>query len=396
MKPAVACLQPPDVPLDADIRWVLLAAFADPYPADARPASAERAAELVQQFRLVSSITSRLSQEQLASALSPALQETLSQVARHRVMRSLAVAQARERVARAAVDASVDIVLLKQAALETLGLASQGQRYATDVDVLVDPDDVARFSDSLRKAGLLPEKGKTHAHGVVVLRTADDIGLELHTQLVDLRLPDDDAPIDFRRLKGHGLLNALASTDRIFTPSAQVLAAHLVAQGWYLFHFVPNAPHHKSPWRVIVDIGLLGLHRDPPLAERAYALIRHLVPMSEYSGLIALVDELCRGDLEHLSDDARRTANHAMAAALDEDYRSQLILPHQRYAILHEGLLHWARRNLARALLPSRSQIESQMQKSGVTTRLGARWQISSEMAASALRAFRASLGRRR
>ena len=34
-------LRPPDVLLDADIRWVVLAAFADGGPGDARPASPE-------------------------------------------------------------------------------------------------------------------------------------------------------------------------------------------------------------------------------------------------------------------------------------------------------------------------------------------------------------------
>ena len=397
MKSEILQLQPPQIPLDADIRWVLTAAFADRYPPAARPASAQRAAQLVQQFTLVNSITSRLSQEQLVTALSPALQEQLSQIARHRVMRSLAVVQAREQVTKAAVNASVDIVLLKQAALEALGLVSQGQRYATDVDILLEPDSVPSFSETLKRLGFVPEKDKTHAHGAVVLRTADNIGIELHTLLVDLRLPNDPFSVDFNRLKERGLIGQLDKAGRhVWTPCAEVLGAQFVAQGWYLFHFVPNAPLHKSPWRIIVNMGLIGLHRDRSLADRVYEMVQHSLPIEEYSALIELVNHLARGDLENLPQGARQMANHAIAALLDETYRRSLILPRQRHAILSEGLLQWTRRNLVRALLPSRQQIEAQLRQSGVTTELGARWRISKAMALNAIRGLGASLRRSR
>lgn len=153
-------LHPPEVLLDADIRWVLLAAFAGDGPHNARPASPERAARLIDQFSLVNQVTSRLSAAELAEALTPALQEQISAVARRRVIRSLAVVQVRELVCQVAIESGVNIVLLKQAALEAIGLVTPAQRYATDVDVLLKRDDVAIFSEKLRQSRFTVQKGK--------------------------------------------------------------------------------------------------------------------------------------------------------------------------------------------------------------------------------------------
>ena len=71
-------------------------AFADAGPGHVRPASPERAARLIQKFSLVTQVVSRLTTLQLAEALTPTLQEAISSVARRQVMRSLAVAEARE------------------------------------------------------------------------------------------------------------------------------------------------------------------------------------------------------------------------------------------------------------------------------------------------------------
>jgi len=352
-------LRPPDVPLDDDIRWVLLAAFADRYPSDACPASPERAVRLVRQFSLVNAIASRLSSEQLARALTPALQAEISEDARRRVMHSLAVVQARELVCRAATEAAVDIVMLKQAALEMMGLVTPGQRYAADVDVLLRVEDVTRIAESLLRSGFVRERWKTHVNGVVVLRTTDDIGVELHTQIIGIRLGEDNSVADLVSLKDRGLI---AQSDerapRTWAPSLALLGAQLVAQGWYLFHFVPNGPQHKSPIRVIVDLGLLGAHRSDELASEIYGFVKHEIPANEFFGLVKLVGWLSVGNLEDLPEGVCVVFNHAIAAVLDEEYRYSLLLNRQCDAIRREGSLAWARRQFTRIFAPNQQDLE--------------------------------------
>ncbi len=374
-------LRPPDVPIDADIRWVLLAAFADGGPRGARPASPERAARLIQQLSLVSQVASRLTAAQLARALTPALQEQICAVASRRVMRSLAVVRAREAVCRVAAEADVEIVLLKQAALEAMGMVTPAQRYATDVDLLVRPEEVTRISDYLIRLGFVREK-KIHAHGVVVVRSADGIGVELHTNIVDVRLRGDDLVPDFSLLKERGLIRPSDDTSlRIWIPALAVLGAHLVAQGWLLFHFVPNAPLHKSPIRVIVDLGLLGVHSREGLVGDIFGLIKHQVPAAEFFGLVELVGRLADGDIEHLSEKARTVFNHAMAALLDDDYRHSLLLIRQRDAISREGVLGWSVRQFKRAIVPSpelvQFMINSGKARHGVEARLRIPWNLA-------------------
>ena len=341
-------LRPPPIEIDADIRWVLLAAFAKPSPDGTRPASPERAVKLVEAFSLFNPVVSRLTPAQLFRALTPETEQRLSHELRRRVLRSLVVAQTRELVCAAANEAFIGIALLKQAALETLQLASPESRYATDVDILLHPKDLFLFSAALERRGLSLEKRKRHAHGVKVLRSAAGIGVELHTRITDVHL-GDTAAVTFESLREHNLLQPRSPSEpHVTTPALEVIAAQIIVQGWYLFHYVPNAPGHKSPFRVLLDMQLLGLHENPDLAERTYRFISRNVPKNEYFGLISLVLRLSKFDPNNFGEHSRRLLSHAIASQLDHAYRRRLLFPRQLDAIRREGLLDYTRRQLTR------------------------------------------------
>ena len=316
---------------------------------------------MIHRFNLVNQVTSRVSAEQLAQTLGPSLQSEVSESARRRIMRSLAVVEARERVCRAANDAGVEIALLKQAALEALGLATPARRYATDVDVLVRLEEVSRLSERLKSSGCTTETSKDHAHGVTVLRTQDDIGIELHSTIVDVVPGGNVADLDALR-QCELLTKRDDSENCIWVPTPVVVGAHLIVQGWYLFHFVPNAPRHKSPFRVLADISLIGIHRKPAMANEMLRLIEHEVPTDEFFGLIELVGCLAGGELDSLTDLGRRMLNHALAAELDAGYRYGLLLGRQRDALRREGMVGWSLRQFNRAFRPRRDVLTQLVQ----------------------------------
>lgn len=211
-----------------------------------------------------------------------------------------------------------------------------------------------------------------------------------------MRLDDGNSAVDFNRLSERGLLSPCNERSlRVMIPSLAVIGAHLVAQGWYLFHFVPNAPHHKSPFRVIVDLGLLGTHTRGALAGEIHDFVKHEVPAKEFFGLVELVGHLANGNLENMSEQANIVLKHAMAALLNDDYRHSLLLNRQREAIRREGIASWGRRLLARTFAPNPEDLDRRVRSGKARSNWIARLQITWEMAATAVRGVGARLTRR-
>ncbi len=342
---------PPRIPIDADIRWVLLAAFADAGPGHARPASPERAARLIQQFSLVNQVTSRLSAAQLAQAVTPALQEQISAVARGRVMRSLAVVEARERVCRAATEAGVDIVLLKQAALEAMGLVTPGQRYASDVDLLGDSAQIEELSRALEASGCLKRLRRNPKYHPVVFSTPSDISLELHIAIPCLRLNAQGEFLQILDLKRNNLVQVAANSQaNVFVPTRAVLAAHLVTHGLIQHRFTPQ--HHPA-FRVVVDAQIVELHRECDANSDTFGFIGSVLDRREFDALAELSQQLSAGNLDDLSPKAQALANHVIASSIDANYRSLLILQRQVQKIHDVGPINWAIGQAKRGFFPT-------------------------------------------
>ena len=360
-------LRPPNVQLDADIRWVLLAAFADAGPGDARPALPERAARLIHRFSLVNQVASRLSAAQLAQALTPALQEQVSAVARSRVMRSLAVVEARERVCRAATEAGVDIVLLKQAALEVMGLVTPGQRFASDVNLLVDSAQIEKLSRALEASGCLKRPRRNPKYHPVVFATPSDISLELHIAIPCLRLNAQGEFLQLLDLKQHNLVQVTANSQaNVFVPTRAVLAAHLVTHGLVQHRFTPQ--HHPA-FRVVVDAQIVELHRECDANSDAYGFIRSVLARREFDALAELSQQLSAGNLDDLSPNAQVLANHVIASSTDADYRSLLMLQRQLQKIHDVGLVNWTIGQAKRGFFPTDEELNILVQ-----SRMAANW----------------------
>ncbi|HEY5958098.1 MAG TPA: nucleotidyltransferase family protein [Polyangiaceae bacterium] len=411
MPQRVAPLCPPEVPLDRDIRWVLLAAFASGLAKQEQPASAERASQLIRRLGLVQQVASRRSVEELTSVLGEPSAKALLRVAAQSSMRSLAVTQSRNAVLKATSRAQIDIALLKGAALEVLGVIEPGERYYTDVDVLVELAEREKLTAILLDEGFAVEHRKAHANDVVVVRSAKtDIGVELHTRIQGIRLATGLSP-DMSALRAAGLLvprgvGMLAQSPKgsaspndsvgLLLPTLPILGAQLVVQGWYLFHFVPNAPRHKTPVRLLVDLSLLRVHEDVDLADAIFGYVEHLVPEEEFRGLVALAHALTRGHLQQLERNAQCVLFHIIAASIDERYRSSLMLERQQYAVSGEGLGGWTRRQLSRLILPSPTEVRSLIAQGSARNPIEARARIAWRLVDRGIRGSWASIVRRK
>jgi len=205
------------------------------------------------------------------------------------------------------------------------------------------------FTSALERRGLSIEKSKRHAHGVLVFRSASGIGVELHVRLFDFHFDSSQDTITFDSLHEQGLLAPVdAKKNHVLVPALEAVAAHLTAQGWSLFHYVPNAPGHKSPFRILADLRLLGLNGNESLSTGAFALLQHELPEDEFFGLVALAGHLARGDIENLTGLPRLLLHHAIASKLDSSYRRRLVIPRQIAAIRNEGMFAYTERQIGR------------------------------------------------
>lgn len=346
---------PPRVVLDNDIRWVLLAAFADPYPNDARPDSPERAAKLIQQFDLVNQVAYRLTKQQLEQAITPQYQQHISNIARSRIMHSLAVVQARELACRTAEETGVDIVLLKQAALEVMGLVTPAQRFGADVDILVRASDIGRLSDALCQRGCQERKRRSPKYHPMVLRTPADVSIEMHTVIPYVRMAPRDDPVDLRCLIQQGLVatGQQPQQPHVFLPNIQLLAAHLVAHNLVQHRFTPRT---HPPLRTLRDAYILRLDENPEHAKAAYALIAADILNSEFSALCACIGSLKRGVVD-AHEESRKLLSHLIAASIDENYQARLQVQREWQVIREYGIRHWALSRVQRVFAPTEEEL---------------------------------------
>lgn len=389
-------LHPPELALDEDVRWVLLAAFSNAGAVDRHPpASAERAARLVREFGIVGQVTSRHSRAQLLGALSSAEVDTLTRIATTWTMRGLAAARVTTEVCEVATREKIAIALLKQAALRSLGLVTPAQRHASDVDLLVRRADVAPLSEALQRHGFTLERDKEHAHGVVVLRSAEKVGVELHTSIVGLTPASGASGFDLDTLLDRQLATPHSpKSARVWLPRLEVVGAHLVWQGWGLFRYAPHAPEHKTPFRVLADLQHLGVHTNPTLRAAIRQYLPATVPEQDYQGLVELAASLALGDCEPSSEAAKLVLRHMLATRLDQRYRDSLYLVRQREALRAEGLTGWIRRQLRRALRPSNEELEHMVRVGSATSVAMARLQLPLQLATRSLRGVVESFGR--
>lgn len=389
-------LDPPDMALDQDLRWILLVAFSNAPHFATLPASSRRTYEMIRQLSLVGTVASRLSQQELESVLTVEHHDRLREVTLRQLGQSLAVRRAQRMVIQAARRCRARAALLKQAALEYLIPAARERRFATDVDVLVVPSDVTHLAEALIADGCRPETSKPHVHGVQVVRTPDGIGIELHKKIVGLTLGDGLPAVGFEALDCLGRLTpGDGDLQGVWLPSLDVVAAQLVAQGWYLFHYVPNAPQHKSPLRLLCDLNLVGAAHNEELVRTVRGLLQDEGPRAELDALVELVRLLSNGDLDQITGEPKRMLDHALASLLDEQYRRSLLWGRQLYAIEQEGLWRWTQRQVARAISPRGSRIDSLVASGRAGSRLEARIVVATELIRDGLRGLESLLRRR-
>lgn len=397
MVSAPTTLRPPQIPIDRDLRWVLLAAFASGTSDPGTPASAERAARLVRELGLVGQVTSRLSRQRLLGVLTAVEVDALTRFAARWTMRGLAAAQVTTSVCEIATREQIELALLKQAALRALGLVTPSKRYASDVDLLVRPGDVTRLTDALLRQGFTRERDKEHAHGVVVVRSTENVGIELHTSIIGVALEPNERDVDLEALLERQLLTPNSPTSNyVWLPRLPILGVHLIWQGWGIFRYAPHAPEHKTPFRLLADLQHLGVHADPDLAAQIRQLLPTKVPTTEYDALVELAATLTSGSCEPRSDSSRLVLNHLLATKLDPRYRDSLYLERQREALHSEGLSAWLQRQCQRALFPSEAQLQSLVRSGLARSTTWARFQIPMQLATRSWRGVVASLRRSR
>lgn len=320
----------PPVALTAEIRWVLLRAFAPSQAAAPAHVQGAEVAALARDLGLVERIGARVPGGRLASELGRDVARELA-VSRLQVLAGVnRLCHLIPELAAAAAEASVPLVFLKFAGLYVGGYLAEGSRAAADIDVLVPERDVARATQMLTARGFF-ESTTTLAdhHHAPPLHDREGRVVELHTRLPGLRAPGQ------RRFAGYDTLRAAGGLEPApgLGPGCHVLrrdllAAHALAHGFAQHGGADVYPVTRALADVI-DVLPLG-HRAAGLDAAPWVAAE--LPSAKLRVLLGLCDALEQGDLDSLDDECQALLQHVLASALDADYRRSMAIDHLWHA----------------------------------------------------------------
>ncbi|HEV8628672.1 MAG TPA: nucleotidyltransferase family protein [Thermoanaerobaculia bacterium] len=326
--------QPPALAMTAELRWVLLRAFAPVGDAATFPVDLAAAVALARRLGLSARIGARIrpAAELAGAAASDAA------LAHDTVAAAVAQMQGREaagEIADAAAEVALGCCFLKGVALEAMGLLSGGSRPLGDVDVLVPAAAAATLESVLLRRGFARASGEEYPHHLAPLLHPRLGAVEIHRHLPGVALPEARRFADFDGLAAAGWLECWpAGGAAAWLPRRPLLVAHLLAHALAQHGFRPGA---YPAMRVLADLIDLGLADETgvELIESALALVARWVPPAEARAARAVCGALVRGEVSLLSDDGEPALllRHLVAGTLDERYAEALKLQELSYPV---------------------------------------------------------------
>lgn len=355
---------PAPVTFTPELRWVLLRAFGPVHAPFAGRIDAPRAAALAGDLALVERIGARTPSARLVAELGS---DTARGLALTR-LQSLAGVQRLTaflpELAAAVADASIPMVLLKFAGLHAGGYLVAGSRAAADVDVLVPEREARRASELLTCRGFFAAAtGLADHHHLPPLHDREGRVVELHTRLPGLRQPGRRRFIGFEALQAAGALEpAPGHGGGVHLLRPELMAAYAVTHG--LAQHGGADPYPIT--RVLADVIDVLPDDRRTRGMQAAAWISADVPASRLEAVLELCDALEQGDLDGLdarpeNHAAAALLHHALASALDPDYRRALAVTHLFHALADEP--RWWRflKKVQCLVLPSKAQLAARL-----------------------------------
>jgi hypothetical protein len=268
--------EPPRVEIDANLAWVLRAAFADD-PSAAPAPDWRQALQIARSTQLAGRVAARLGVGRGDSpAGSPFREDYYANVAQEALL-----VQAQEQIVGLAERLGVAVIAVKFAALRSAGVLTVGARAVSDVDILVPKASARAFWLALLAAGF--KKTNTHEYPHQLEALVDPFGafIDVHVHLPGVvvergsfAMAEQLIELGLVTRKGRGIL----------VPHAPVLAAHAIVHA-----LVQNrsTPQTYSSLRMLSD--LIDLRRlEPNVVQRAAS---YLAP--EHHEVSHTVDRLC-------------------------------------------------------------------------------------------------------
>ncbi len=307
---------PPQTVIDADLAWVLRAAFASAEnltpPND--PARALRAARALQVSGRVASRLGTPRGVSLGTLASELSADYYANVAQETLLM-----QAQQQIAQLAEQLKIPTIVVKFGALRLAGVISIGSRAVSDLDLLLPKAYARDFWLALLAAGF--ERTNTHeySHQLEALRDPFGAVIDLHVHLPGVFVQGATfASADQLIALGH----VTRSAGGMLVPNTSVLAAHAIVHA-----LVQNrsTPQTYSSLRMLSDVMDMR-RREPQVLQNA---AKYLAP--ELHAICEAVERLCsalsNGAFEGASFDGTSEQNllwHCLAARLDSSYADRL------------------------------------------------------------------------
>ena len=237
---------PPRVPVDADLTWLLHAAFAD--SADTPlPENAERALQMARATQLSGRVAARVGAWRGAPSLGT-LGQALGEDYFANVANETLVMQAQERVADLAERLSIPSIAVKFAGLRLAGVIARGSRVVADIDVLLPSSSARELWRALLASGFRRTNTHEYPHQLEALLDPYGAFIDIHVHLPGVIL-EQGWFATAAQLMAHGLVTRVDGPMLI--PSAPVLAAHAIAHALLQNR---STPQTYSPLRLLADI----------------------------------------------------------------------------------------------------------------------------------------------
>jgi hypothetical protein len=308
---------PPRVPIDADLAWLLRAAFARDVSCSF-PKRSERALQIARATQLSGRVAARRGARR-GSSSSGALAQDFSDDYYANVAKETLLMQAQQQIAEVAERLRIPLIVVKFGGLRLAGVISPGARVVADLDILLPKAQARGFWRALLTAGFLRTNTHEYPHQLEALVDPYGAVIDLHVHLPGVVVERGGfATAD--QLIARGLVSRTRGT--MFVPSADLLAAHAIVHA-----LVQNrsTPQTYSPLRMLSDV--MDLRRtDPNVVHNAAS---YLAP--ELGTTCETLERLCaalaEGAFDGPSFDGTSEQTllwHCLAARLDFDYAERL------------------------------------------------------------------------
>jgi hypothetical protein len=256
MPPRPVRFRPPPVVMSPAVLWMLRRAFGPP-GAPAPEVTSAAALALCRRFDLAGRVAARQGRGRLAVELGAggAAGFAREQVAAAGMgMRLSALAS---RVAEAAAELGIPLVLLKFAALELSGALAPGSRSACDVDLLVPETGAEALQAALAARGFSPSGLPGLEHQLPALAGPEGV-VEIHRILLGVRLAGDRSAT-FADLEREGLLLPLPELPgRAAIPTPAVAIAYALVHGLGQHGWWPQSYSLFKMMGDLIDLGFGG------------------------------------------------------------------------------------------------------------------------------------------